>query len=154
MRYRQLNPQAREVTFALIFDSGDEVMQTLEAFAAEHHLHGSHFTAIGAFSDATIAWFDYEQRQYRNMPVRQQVEVLVLSGDIATSDGKPKVHAHVVLGKSDGSAIGGHLVEAHVRPTLEVVLQEMPAHLRRTVHDPSGLPLIDLDASAAGSETV
>ena len=54
-------------------------------------------------------------------------------------------HAHVVLGRSDGSAIGGHLVEAHVRPTLEVVLVETPAHLRKRIDAETGLALIDLD---------
>jgi len=68
--------------------------------------------------------------------------VLSLLGDIALADGKPKLHAHVVLGKRDGSAHGGHLLEAHVRPTLEVILTESPSHLER-VHDPeTGLPLI------------
>ncbi|MGH7696413.1 MAG: PPC domain-containing DNA-binding protein, partial [Gemmatimonadaceae bacterium] len=71
--------------------------------------------------------------------------VLSLVGDIALSDGKPSVHAHVTLGKADGSAHGGHLLSAHVRPTLEVVLAESPRHLRRTPNAESGLPLIDLD---------
>lgn len=63
-------------------------------------------------------------------------------GDIAVEDGKKKVHAHVVLGRRDGSAWGGHLLAAKVRPTLEVVLTESPSYLRR-VHDPeSGLALI------------
>jgi Fe-S oxidoreductase len=57
---------------------------------------------------------------------------------------KALVHAHVVLGKSDGSAHGGHLLEAHVRPTLEVTLAEAPRYLHRK-HDPeSGLALIRL----------
>ena len=65
-------------------------------------------------------------------------------GDVAQQDGEPKVHAHVVLGRSDGSTRGGHLLEAHVRPTLEVMLVESPAHLNKQ-HDPeSGLALIRL----------
>ncbi len=135
-------------TFVLIFEIGDEVMRGLLQFAEQQHLSGSHFTAIGAFSDATISWFDYAHRQYRKMPVSEQVEVLVLAGDVALKDGKPFVHAHVVLGRSDGLTQGGHLHKAHVRPTLEVVLTESPAHLRRTVHDESGLALIDLHADA------
>lgn len=55
------------------------------------------------------------------------------------------MHAHVVVGKSDGSAHGGHLLEAYVRPTLEVVLVESPAHLRRRPDRDSGLALIDLN---------
>ena len=61
---------------------------------------------------------------------------------MGVADGKPKVHAHVVVGERDGSAHGGHLLEARVRPTPEVVLTESPAYLVRE-HDPqSGLALI------------
>ena len=60
------------------------------------------------------------------------------------SEGKPTVHAHVVVGCWDGSTRGGHLLQAHVRPTLEVMLVESPAHLQKR-HDPeSGLALIAL----------
>jgi predicted DNA-binding protein with PD1-like motif len=134
-----------EKTFAIIFDTGDEVMAGLLAFAREQRLAGSHFTAIGAFRDVTLGYFDWQKKDYQKIPVREQVEVLSLVGDVAQDpDGKPKVHAHVVIGKSDGTAHGGHLLEAHVRPTLEVILTESPRHLLRK-HDPeSGLALIRL----------
>jgi len=130
--------------WALVFDTGDEVVAGLTDFATRNRLGGSHLTAIGAFRGVTLGYFDWQTKQYKHIPVREQVEVLSLVGDVALDDttGKPKVHAHVVVGKSDGSAHGGHLVEAHVRPTLEVVLTESPRHLHRR-HDPeSGLALI------------
>jgi predicted DNA-binding protein with PD1-like motif len=115
----------------------------LQAFAREKRLAGSHFTAIGAFQDVTLGYFDWQKKDYKKIPVREQVEVVSLVGDIAaTESGEPKVHAHVVVGRSDGTALAGHLLEAHVRPTLELVLTESPAHLCRR-HDPeSGLALI------------
>lgn len=131
-------------TIVAIFDNGDEVVDGLSALAREHELSAAGFTAIGAFSDAVVAWFDWEAKEYREIPVDEQVEVLTLAGDVALNDGEPAVHAHVVLGKRDGTAHGGHLMRAHVRPTLEVVLTETPEHLRKS-HDPeSGLALIDL----------
>jgi predicted DNA-binding protein with PD1-like motif len=66
-------------------------------------------------------------------------------GDITLKDGQPSIHAHVVLGKRDGTAHGGHLLEAHVRPTLEVILTESPAHLTRRFDEASGLALIRLE---------
>jgi predicted DNA-binding protein with PD1-like motif len=142
MRAKVLNERP-EKTYALIFDTGDEVMKTLLAFAREHGLAGSHFTAIGAFREVTLGYFDWDKKEYRHIPVREQVEVLSLVGDVALGEqGEPKVHAHVVVGKSDGTAHGGHLLEAVVRPTLEAVLVESPQHLRRR-HDPeTGLALI------------
>jgi predicted DNA-binding protein with PD1-like motif len=147
MQSRQIDPGGKERTFALIFQTGDEVVSNLQSFARQHQLSGSHFTAIGAFSDATVAYFDWEKKDYKKIPVREQVEVLALTGDIATDEKtrQPKIHAHVVLGRSDASVIGGHLVEAHVRPTLEVVLTESPAHLRRRHDEQTGLALIRLE---------
>jgi predicted DNA-binding protein with PD1-like motif len=137
---------ACERTWALVFETGDEVVSTLEGFARECGLEAARFTAIGAFRDATLGYFDWEKKAYERIPIGEQVEVLALVGDVAITEGAPKLHAHVVVGKRDGTAHGGHLLEAHVRPTLEVMLIESPAYLRR-VHDPrSGLALIDVDA--------
>ena len=102
------------------------------------------FTAIGAFAEATLGYFDWQSKEYRKIPIREQVEVLSLVGDIALEDGEPKLHAHVVLGRSDGTTRGGHLLEAHVRPTLEVMLVESPEHLHKEHDRESGLALIRL----------
>jgi len=144
MKSKLLFDRSGERVYAVVFDTGDEVASGLLQFAKEAGLHGAHFTAIGAFRDVTLGYFEIERKQYKHIPVREQVEVLSLVGNVADADGEPKLHAHVVVGKSDGTALGGHLVEAHVRPTLEVVITEAPQHLRR-VHDPAtGLALIRL----------
>jgi predicted DNA-binding protein with PD1-like motif len=143
MRARLINDDERK-TWAVVFDAGDEAMSGLARFAEENGLAASQITAIGAFSEATLGYFDFGRKDYERIPVREQVEVLSLIGDIALADGKPKLHLHAVLGRRDGSAVGGHLLEATVRPTLEVIVTESPAHLRRR-HDPeSGLALIRL----------
>lgn len=128
----------------LVFDTGDEVVSTLTAFAKEHHIAAGHFTAIGAFSSAGIGYFDFQKKDYVRNQVDEQVEVVSLIGDIALDNGEPKVHAHVVVGKKNGFAMGGHLLDAHVRPTLELVLQESEGQLQRKFDPESGLALIDL----------
>ena len=133
-------------TWALIFDKGDEPVAGLTAFAKAQKLGAAHFTAIGAFSDVTLGYFDRAKQDYKKIPLHEQVEVLSLIGDVALDKGEPKIHAHVVVGRADGEARGGHLREAHVWPTLEVVLVESPRHLRKR-HDPeTGLALIDPSA--------
>ncbi len=143
MKFQMLEGDGQQ-TFVLIFDKGDEFIREITSFATENHLAGSHFTAIGAFSDVTLGFFDRDKKTYRKIPVVEQVEVLSLVGDIALKDGKPQVHAHVVVGKSDGTAHGGHILQAHVWPTLEVVLTESPKHLRRKTDAETGLALIDV----------
>jgi predicted DNA-binding protein with PD1-like motif len=135
-----------EHTLAIIFDQGDEVISTLTELARERALSASRFTAIGAFRNVVLGYFDWERKDYRKIPIDEQVEVLALTGDISLNAGEPKVHAHVVLGRSDGTTRGGHLLQAHVRPTLEVMLTESPAVLRRSYDQESGLALIDATA--------
>jgi predicted DNA-binding protein with PD1-like motif len=143
---KKLNEVQGETTFAVVFDTGDEAMAGLLRFAREQRLGGSHFTAIGAFEEVTLGYFDWQRKEYITIPLREQVEVLSLIGDVAVDEakGEPKLHAHVVVGLSDGTTRGGHLIEARVRPTLEVMLVESPRHLQRR-HDPeTGLALIRL----------
>jgi predicted DNA-binding protein with PD1-like motif len=135
--------QLEQTTWALVFDKGDEPISQLERFAKEHQLTAGSFTAIGAFSDAVLGYFDRLRRDYEEIPVDEQVEVLSLVGDVAVHEGQPKIHAHAVLGKRGGVTVGGHLLRAHVWPTLELVLRQSQANLRKR-HDPeTGLALID-----------
>jgi uncharacterized protein len=145
MEAKLLNAQ-EEKTYALIFQTGDELIAGLLAFARMSGQGGSHFTAIGAFQNATLGYFNWQAKSYDPIPIDEQVEVLSLIGDIALDAREPKIHAHVVVGKSDGTAHGGHVLEAHIRPTLEVILVESPTHLRRRSDPETGLALIDLDA--------
>jgi predicted DNA-binding protein with PD1-like motif len=147
VKAKLLHEQDGQKTFAVVFNTGDEVISGLLAFAKEKGFAGSHFTAIGAFSDVTFAFFDLRTKDYQKLQIDEQVEVLSLIGNIALSKGEPRVHAHVVVGKSDGTAHGGHLMEAHVRPTLEVFVTESSQQLVRKMDDETGLPLIDLTAA-------
>lgn len=140
----KLIDEQEQKTFAIIFDKGDEFINELTSFAKKNDLGASHFTAIGAFRDVMLGYFDRESKKYREIPIVEQVEVLSLVGDIALKDNTPQLHAHVVVGKADGTAHGGHILEAHVWPTLEVVLIESPKHLHRKIDPETGLALIEV----------
>jgi hypothetical protein len=132
-------------TFAVILSTGDEVMTSLKQFVTQQKITAAQISAIGALSDAVLLYFDWDRKDYMKIPVCEQVEVASLLGDVAEADGKPALHLHIVVGGPDGQAMAGHLGEAHVRPTLEVIITESPAHLRKR-HDPeSGLALIRTD---------
>ncbi|HZZ71401.1 MAG TPA: PPC domain-containing DNA-binding protein [Pirellulales bacterium] len=145
MKSKKVYEESGQKTFVLIFDLGEEVAAGLAKFAEREQVSAAGFTAIGALQDVTLGYFDWEKKDYTKIPLTEQVEVLSLIGDVSLDPkGKPKVHAHIVVGRSDGTTRGGHLLHAHVRPTLEIVLTESPAHLQRR-HDPeSGLALIAL----------
>jgi len=133
-------------TFVLVFDKGDEVTAILLGFARENQLKASYFTALGSFSDAVLGFFERERKDYKRIEMQEQVEVMSLFGNIARDEsGEHKLHAHVVVGKSDGSAHGGHLLKAHVWPTLELFLTETAEQLQRKVDEETNLALIAIE---------
>jgi hypothetical protein len=128
----------------VILSEGDEAKASLLQFARQEKIENASFVALGAFSRAVIAYFDWQAKKYRDIPVDEQVEVITLVGDIVPDDkGMASIHAHTVLGRSDGSTRGGHLQKGHVRPTLEITVTELPAHLTRHKHPELGLALIE-----------
>jgi hypothetical protein len=143
MQHKLLHERDGQRTFVVVLESGDEVVGSLQKFAVSHGLFAAQLTAVGAFESAVLLYFDWDRKDYLRIPVREQVEVASLLGDIAQGpSGEPALHIHLVIGRRDGSAMAGHLGEGYVRPTLEVMLTESPAHLRKVRDPESGLALI------------
>jgi predicted DNA-binding protein with PD1-like motif len=139
MKFKSVN----ETSFLLVFDRGDEIAATLTSFAREHAIHGASFTAIGACRSAAIAYWNPDTKDYEQIEVSEQVEVVSLNGNIALGeDGQPRVHAHVALGKRDGTLVGGHFLSGVVYPTLELFLIGSTVALQRRKDTETGLPLI------------
>jgi len=143
MKFRKIDESPK--TFILVFETGDELADGLLQFAKEQKLSAASFKAVGALSSVRLGWFSWESKNYEpSVTLDEQVELLSLIGDVALKEDKPIVHAHAVIGKKDGTAHGGHLLKAHIRPTCEVVLTESPAHLQKVIDPESGLALIKL----------
>lgn len=141
MNFRQIDTSPQ--TFILVFKTGDELADGLLQFAKERRLSAASFKAVGALSSVRLGWFSWESKKYEpSVTLDEQVELLSLIGDVALKDGESVVHAHAVVGKKDGTAHGGHLLKARIRPTCEVVLTESPVHLQKFIDPESGLALI------------
>lgn len=134
-------------TYVAVLDEGEEAFSALSAFAAGQGLPAGQVTAVGAFSQAVVGWFDRAAKDYRRIAIGEQCEVLSLLGDVALGPSGPQLHLHAVLGLADGTTRGGHLLEGQVWPTLEVIIREVPAELRKSYHPELGLALIDPQAA-------
>jgi uncharacterized protein len=143
MKFKILNQSAQETTYAVIFGSGDEILGGLTQFAEQNHISAARITGIGSIHDGTLAWLNPETKKFRMIHIDQQAEVLSLLGDIAMYQGKPVIHVHLVVGFGDGTAHGGHLLEAHVWPTLEVIVTAYPRPLYKKFDPEKGIAVID-----------
>ena len=146
MKYKVVE-DADVVTYVVVCDPGDEAVAALTQFAQAEDLEAASIAAVGAFENAVVGWFDPAAKDYRRIAVDEQCEVLSLLGDVAEGQDGPILHMHAVLGLSDGTTRGGHLLEGRVFPTLEVVVTETPAQLRKVLRPEIGVALIDLDRS-------
>jgi predicted DNA-binding protein with PD1-like motif len=90
-----------------------------------------------------LAWFDPQRKMYRSIPIHGQVEVVSMIGDIALYQGKPTVHTHMVVGLPDGTTKGGHVLDAYVSPTLEVMVTVDPIAMHKRLDPETDLTLID-----------
>jgi uncharacterized protein len=143
MQVQLLNPGEPTKQYAVIFYQGDEAFSGLVEFAEKYHVTSAHFTAIGALDGATVGWFDPQRKMYKKIPIHGQHEVIGMSGDIALYQGKPVVHAHMLAGGPDGTTSGGHVLEAYVSPTLEVMVTVNPVTMQKRPDPETGLTLID-----------
>lgn len=135
------------VTYVMVCDPGENAVSALNELARREQLEAASITGVGGFERATVGWFDRNARDFRRTEVDEPAEVLSLLGDVAEGPDGPALNVHVVLGLADGSTRGGHLLDASVFPTLEAVVTETPAELRRVMRPDVGLALIDLDSS-------
>ena len=134
-----------ERVFVLILDQGEDAFKAITEFANKEGISGASVSAIGAFEHAKIGWFDLAAKTYRPVAINEQCEVLSLMGDVATGDdGKASLHLHAVLGLKDGSVRGGHFMSGIVQPTLEVMIRETAADLRRKKRNDLGIALISI----------
>src|SRR5271157_3764079 len=143
MQVQLLNPGESTKQYAVIFYQGDEAFSGLLEFAEKYHVTSAHFTAIGALNGAILGWFDPQRKMYKKIPIHGQHEVIGMSGDIALYQGKPVVHAHMLVGAPDGTTSGGHVLEAVVSPTLEVMVTVDPVAMHKRIDPDTDLTLID-----------
>jgi len=143
IKVQLLNPGAPTKQYAVIFYEGDEAFSGMLEFAQKYHVTSAHFTAIGAVNGATLGWFDPQRKMYKKIPVNGQHEVIGMSGDIALYQGKPVVHTHMLVGNSDGTTQGGHVLAAYVSPTLEVMVTVDPVTMQKRFDPDTDLTLID-----------
>ncbi|MCX4471632.1 hypothetical protein C5N14_21965 [Micromonospora sp. MW-13] len=141
MRVQEVHHQTRRV-LVVVCDKGEEAVSTIGRALDAHGVRSGQVSAVGGFSGGEVGYFDRDRGDYLRIPIGGQAEVLSLLGDVAERDGEPVLHVHAVLGRPDGSTLGGHLLRGEVWPTLEVIITEVGPELTKRVDPETGLALI------------
>jgi predicted DNA-binding protein with PD1-like motif len=130
--------------FVLRLESGDDILHSLRQFAITKRLRASLLEGIGSLSKVKLGHYDFKTKQYRYETFEDDLEILNLSGNIASMNRKPLPHVHVTLGRRDFSVIGGHLDEGSSANMVEIGIWKLPGKLLKAKDEDIGLNVLQL----------
>jgi predicted DNA-binding protein with PD1-like motif len=130
--------------YVMRLESGDDILQSLQQFAAAKRLGASLIEGIGSLSKVKLGHYDFKTKQYRYQTFEDDLEILNLSGNIASMNRQPLPHVHVTLGRRDFSVIGGHLDEGSSANMVEIGVWKLPGKLLKSRDEEIGLNVLQL----------
>jgi len=121
---------------------GGDLINSIEEFCKKALIQMATFSVIGAVSSATIGAYDQKQQVYVTFKEEAPLEIVSCIGNVSLKDGKPFIHAHILLADEQGKTIGGHLFSETIIYAGEINLQELTGKpMERTYDSNTGLML-------------
>jgi predicted DNA-binding protein with PD1-like motif len=130
--------------YLLRLETGEEVLSTLKAFSGREGFASASLIGLGAVDRLVVAYYDLAAREYVPRTYTGKLELLNLTGNIVRRESEHVLHIHATASREHEGAIGGHLVEARVGPTVEITLDLLDERVERKLDADIGLPLLDL----------
>ncbi len=130
--------------YVLRLESGDDILQSIREFATAERLSAGFLEGIGSLSKVKLGHYDFKTRKYSYETFEDDLEILNLSGNIASMNRQPLPHVHVTLGRRDFSVIGGHMDEGSSANMVEIGVWKLPGKLVKAKDDQIGLNVLQL----------
>lgn len=128
--------------YILRFDKGEDVIAGIEKFMVESNSSAATWWGIGSCSEVELGYYNSFMKEYRKKPFAEDFEIISLTGNGSMLSGKPAVHAHGMFGRTDFTAIGGHVFKLIVSATCEVFLIKLDGQLGRAQNPDFNLNLL------------
>ena len=136
--------QFRPATFVIRLEMGDDILGSIKRFAKAKRIRAAMFEGIGSLNKARLGHYDFRTKNYKYELFEEDLEILILSGNISTMNNEPLPHAHATLGRRDFTVIGGHLDEESIANMVEIGLHTLPGKLVKSRDEGVGLNLLQL----------
>ncbi|MEQ8192258.1 MAG: PPC domain-containing DNA-binding protein [Candidatus Eremiobacterota bacterium] len=127
--------------YVVKLENGDKLISCLTSLAEELNINFATITGIGAVKDPHVGYFVVNQKRYIEKRYEGNFELLSLKGNISIKEGKPFCHIHVILGDAEFKTFGGHLLDADVTVTMEIIIKPLKVDVERTIDGESSLYL-------------
>jgi len=128
----------------LRLQKGEEIVTSITRFCVDNQIKLGSITGIGAVDKVKLGLYDSKKKQYNTKEFFEDMEVTSLVGNVSLKDGKPFLHLHITLANSDFKVFGGHLYEAYICATGEIILDEINGSVDRFLDSETNLHLLDL----------
>lgn len=138
MDYRKFKNQ-----YVIRLDRGEEIVESLKEIADKENIKLAYLTGIGAVGKVTAGVFDTKEKVFKGHTWEGDLEVVSIGGNINTMNGETYVHFHISAADEQGNVFGGHLQEAVISGTGELVLTEIDGTVDRKFDEEIGLNLFD-----------
>ncbi|HIX67932.1 MAG TPA: DNA-binding protein [Candidatus Anaerostipes excrementavium] len=138
MDYRKFKNQ-----YVIRLDRGEEIVESLKKIADKENIKLAYLTGIGAVGKVTAGVFDTKEKVFKGHTWEGDLEVVSIGGNINTMNGETYVHFHISAADEQGNVFGGHLQEAVISGTGELVLTEIDGTVDRKFDEEIGLNLFD-----------
>ncbi|WP_282636486.1 MULTISPECIES: PPC domain-containing DNA-binding protein [Bacteroidota] len=141
------NWTARKVDSTYIVSIADKssLLESLTDFVVTQKITAGQITGIGATNQATLRFFDPQTKKYVDKTFREQMEISNLSGNISEVEGKAMLHLHITLGRSDYTALAGHLLDAKIRGAGEFFVYPLNSNVVKVKNEEVGLNFYDFE---------
>ena len=132
-------------TIVMRIDRGEEVLTQLKAMALKEEIKLASVRALGATDDFTVGVFKVDEKKYYANHFTGDFEIVSLTGTISTMNGEYYAHLHMSAGDEQGRVFGGHLNEAIISATCEMVVEVIDGRVERAHDADVGLNLFKFE---------
>ena len=129
--------------YIVSIDNHTEIVKALNAFCKEKGIMSGSISGIGAIGELTLRFFNPKTKAYDDKTFREQMEISNLTGNISSMDGQVYLHLHITVGRSDYSALAGHLLSATLNGAGEFVVEDYGESVSRVYNPDLGLNVYD-----------
>jgi len=129
--------------YIVSIDDKTSIVDALTDFVIQKEIMAGEISGLGAVNEATLRYFNPATKQYVDKVFNEQMEISNLTGNISVSEGKPLLHLHITLGRSDYTAIAGHLMDANVRGACELFVRPLNCIAKKNFNPEVGLKFYD-----------
>ncbi|MBR2902833.1 MAG: DNA-binding protein [Clostridia bacterium] len=125
----------------LRIDRGEEILSAMYKVIEQEEIKLASVSALGAVGSFTVGVYSVDEQKYYSNNFVGEYEITSLNGTINTMNGTPYIHVHFSAGDSSGAVYGGHLNEAVVCATCEMVIDIIDGCVDRFKDSVTGLNL-------------